>query len=152
MTALKKKPGAKKRKKVKVTKKRTPSLYSQLRKRAAYQNKLQQLLSFTEKKSAYKGKLAREQYWSKKFQASPISLAQAGLTLPREQPPHIPKRKTATFSTVFLPSPTLRKIETTREPLIVDKLKEYQFKLNFYELFGRPPGSEKEIRHFINID
>ncbi|CAG8613532.1 3032_t:CDS:10, partial [Cetraspora pellucida] len=56
----------------------------------AYQNKLKQLLNFREKKSTYKGKLAREQYWSKKFQASPISLAQAGLTLPREQPFYAP--------------------------------------------------------------
>jgi hypothetical protein len=148
----------------------------------AYQNKLQELLNFTEKKSNYKGKLAREQYWSKKFQASPISLAQAELTKPRMQPDYVPardlealkfrvfrsksipaevwdqpwlshkERKTATLSTIYLPSPTLRKIETTREPLIDDKLKEYQYKVNFYQLFGRPPRTEKEIRKFASID
>lgn len=149
---------------------------------SAYQTKLLESKKFTEKLGNYKGKLAKEQYWTKKFQASPISLAQAELTRSRIQPDYqlnrhleaekfafhnrnkIPaevfrqpwlshkESKTAHLSSFFSGTPRLRKISTLRQPLIDDKLKEYRYKVNFYQLFGRLPSSEKEIRKFANVD
>jgi hypothetical protein len=148
----------------------------------AYQKKLVERAKFQEKLGNYKGKLAREQYWSKKFKASPISLAQAELMALRIQPEHPPthqveaeifafkhrkkvpdevftqpwlsyqEKKAAKFGSIFSGIPRLKKEESVREPLIADKLKEYQYKVNFYQLFGHPPRTEKEIRKFASID
>lgn len=145
----------------------------------AYQKKLVERDQFQDPKP--KTKLAQEQYWNKKFQANPISLAQAQLAKLRIQPDQpesnykeaeklayhqrakIPREvfdqpwlshketKTAKFGSIFSTG-QLRRVDSVRQPLIGDKLKEYQAKINFYQLFGRSPNSEKEIRKFVSID